>query len=442
MKFRIHGMVLSLFFALGLVFSFGMEASASHGSEGIAAGDVDPESEQDVTALLDHIVEYYNQEYQMHAGDDLALSRAIVIYGRQIRRDGGAYKDGDVYSMGINERGYVTNHAGYPGLFGYQFDPDAANSAVAGTLKALIDGSDVGMPMCENYGQSRVACATKVESPAGKVTVIAGLHHAVNDDAFTLPDCSNFTLDTTTAKDVYDYPTNANLEAYVKGVISVSQELIKDITKAVFDEDLAAAIMAATDPGAAAAFQQKVAQRLYDQAACFGSGDFKHGNIYTFIMSADPVASTVLLNGNNFDLNGTNLELDDDELDHEDKSISGLFNRALADGTSATVEYRWDNPEIDTDDVEDFFMNRKVPGTSLKRSYIEVADINDVLQQDSLLGNSVPEVLYIFGSGTYPEDDDGACAIAGASNTSQGALLNLFLIASILFSVVFLRRRA
>ena len=45
MKFRIHGMVLSLFFALGLVFSFGMEASASHGSEGIAAGDVDPTSE-------------------------------------------------------------------------------------------------------------------------------------------------------------------------------------------------------------------------------------------------------------------------------------------------------------------------------------------------------------------------------------------------------------
>ena len=51
--------------------------------------------------------------------------------------DGGAYKYSDpdvnpiMYSMGINERGYLTNHAGYPGLFGYQFDPDAANSAVA-----------------------------------------------------------------------------------------------------------------------------------------------------------------------------------------------------------------------------------------------------------------------------------------------------------------------
>ena len=85
-----YGMVLSLFFALGLVFSFGMEASASHGSEGIAAGgDVDPTSEEDVTALLDHIVDYYNDVNAEHAGDDLALSRAIVIYGRQIRMDGG-----------------------------------------------------------------------------------------------------------------------------------------------------------------------------------------------------------------------------------------------------------------------------------------------------------------------------------------------------------------
>ena len=437
MKFRIHGMVLSLFFGLGLVFSFGMEASASHGSEGIAAGDVDPTSKADVEALLTHIVDYYNDVNDQNAGDDLALSRAIVIYGRQIRMDGGAYKDGDVYSMGINERGYLTNHAGYPGLFGYQFDPDAANSAVADTVKALIDGSDVGMPMCENYGQGRVACATKVESPAGKVTVIAGLHHAENDSAFTLPDCSNFMLDTTTAEDVYDDPTDANLEAYVKGVIKVSQELIRDITTAVFTEDPATASAASTDPVAAAAFQQKVAQRLYDQAACFGSGDCKHGNIYTFIMSADPVASTVLLNGNNFDLNGTNLELDDDELSGSDKSISGLFNRALADRTSTTVEYRWDNLEIDTDDVEDFFMNRKVPGTSLKRSYIEVANINELLP----LPAGTPPVLYIFGSGIYPKDDGGAYAIAGAGHMSRSALLNLFLIASVLFSVVFLRRR-
>ncbi len=40
------------------------------------------------------------------------------------------------------------------------------------------------------------------------------------------------------------------------------------------------------------------------------------------------------------------------------------------------------------------------------------------------------------------EDDDDGCAIAGAGHTSQGTLLNLFLVASVLISVVFLRRRA
>ena len=114
--------------------------------------------------------------------------------------------------------------------------------------------------------------------------------------------------------------------------------------------------------------------------------------------------STVLLNGNSFDLNGTNLELDDDQLPGEDKSIARLFNRELggnpAIGDYATVSYHWDDPTDDTDDVENFLRDGKVPGTSCKRSYIEVANINAQIQG--------PPVLYIFGSGTYP--GDAACA--------------------------------
>ena len=40
------------------------------------------------------------------------------------------------------------------------------------------------------------------------------------------------------------------------------------------------------------------------------------------------------------------------------------------------------------------------------------------------------------------EDDDDGCAIAGAGHTSQSTLFNLFLVASVLFSAVFLRKRA
>ena len=100
MKFRMYGMVLSLFFALGLVFSFGMEASADHGSTGIAAGDVDPTVEAEVEAFLDHIIDYYDQVVAENTGDNDALNRELVIYGRDIRREG-PYKNSDknMYSM-------------------------------------------------------------------------------------------------------------------------------------------------------------------------------------------------------------------------------------------------------------------------------------------------------------------------------------------------------
>lgn len=461
MKFRVYGMVLSLLFALGLVFSFGMDASASHGSAGIAAGDVDPTVEAEVEAFLDHIIDYYDQVVADNASDNDALSRELTIYGRALRQEGD-YKHSatNMYSMGINASGILTNHAGYPNLFGYEFDQDAAGSAVGSTIQALIDGSGVGSAECEPYGdQGRVACATKVSSPTGDITVIAGLHHAEDDSAFSLPDCSDFTL-TITAQQVFQSQDDADLEAYVKAAIGVVQRQVRDASTAQFMAFLAGGgslsdLGDQTSP-AAIALAQGILQRVYSKAACIGAGDFKHGNIYAFIMSADPAAASVLFNGNNFDLNGATLELNDDQLPGDDKSITGLFARALEGTTSNYVNYRWDDPTTDEDNVPDFFENRKVPGTSCKRSYIEVADINALLPDTPV---ETPEALYIFGSGTYPgdevcasgegddmpempeSDDDDGCAIAGTGHTSQSALLNLFLIASVLFSVVFLRRR-
>ena len=42
-----------------------------------------------------------------------------------------------------------------------------------------------------------------------------------------------------------------------------------------------------TGSPAAIAFGQGIFQRVYSKAACFGAGDFKHGNIYAFIMGTD-----------------------------------------------------------------------------------------------------------------------------------------------------------
>jgi hypothetical protein len=465
MRFRTYGMILSLLFALGLVFSFGIEASASHGDgTGITAADVDPTSEAEVGAFLDHIIDYYDRVVAENAHDRDALTREAVIFGRNIRQEG-PYKYSKekmpyMYSMGIRENEIVSNHAGYPNLFGYEFNSGAQDSAVASTIQTLITRSDVGMSDCQPYGsEGRWACAEKVESDAGVVTVIAGLHHAEGDSAFMLPDCAEFTLQTN-AETVFNDPSDENLKAYLKGVIEVVQRQVADATRAQFEE-FTGNPLELTDQTSPAAieFRRGLLQRVYAKSACFGdkTGHFRHENIYAFIMGADLATSTVLFNGNNFDLNGANLELVDDQLSGE-QNIAKLFNQELGDpvnGSNTFVIYHWDDPTTDADDVPNFFENKKVPGTSCKRSYIEVADINAAITP-----NPGVEVLYIFGSGTYPGDevcasgdggdgdgggvgdgDDGGCAIAGAGHTPQSALLNLFLVASVLFSAGFLRRR-
>ena len=70
------------------------------------------------------------------------------------------------------------------------------------------------------------------------MTVIAGLHHAEDDSAFMLPDCSEFAL-ATNAKAVFDDQSNdANLEAYVKDVIEVLNSIAR-ITAEVLSDFLA-----------------------------------------------------------------------------------------------------------------------------------------------------------------------------------------------------------
>ncbi len=477
-------MILSLFFALGLVFSFGIEAFGTHGDSTITAQQVadDPGNEQKMRDFVNRIVDYYEHVRADNMNDRAALIRELTIFARDIRREG-TYRHGDIYAIGVTDNNVITNHARYPELIGYKVNPDAG-TPLANTFKALLGGSTIGNTNCEDYGQNRVACAAKVVSDLTvDVTNIAGLHHEANlnnlDAVFEEPDCRGLTLGTT-AEDVFDDPSNTNLEAYVQDVIEAVQEDIKDITvdeleKLVDTEDLTTTSAADLSSLANSAKQKEldsnIKTRVQERLFCFGSGDFKSQNIYIFVMDKDLKESTVIVNGNNFDLNGGNLKLKDYNLQGTDKTIAGLFNRKLAGGTSAYAEYRWDDPLDAEDGIERWFERDLVPGSSPKRSYIEVADINkaafdELLVQlghisivnSTLLRTFFPEEPYIFGSGVYPDvpnvphtmddtmDDTmdavsrEGCAIAGTSNTSQGALLNLFLAASVLF--VFLRRRA
>lgn len=420
MKFKLHGIVFSLVFALGLVFSFSIGGCGDGDDQRIKAKDVDPGNQEQMEMFLDHIVDYYDQVFTENMeGDANSRARAITLYARDIRQSE-TYHYGDIYSIIINSQTMrMVNHPKYPELLGYKFNLDAQNSDVVGTLKALLDNSVMRIPNCERYGQNdeRVACATRIQSLVGETTVVVGIHHAEGDDLFEPPDCPAFGFELeTSAEDVSGDPTEANLQAYVKGVIEVTQRAMQNVLGAVISENPAAAVAAFTDPAAAIAFQSRLTQGFSERLACYGLGDFKHENIYIFIMSTDPVG-TVLLNGNNSDLNGLNLEADDNELPGDDKSIAGLFRNALTGGSgepqagqSATACYRWDDPSDPDDTIPNWFEMGSVPGSSPKVSYIEVADF---FGGYTIAGRSVPPQLLIFGSGTYPEDDVDGCPDGG-----------------------------
>ena len=491
-----RNVLLSLFFTFGLLVlvGFSLEAAAHdsqgymHDGEYIEAKDVGINSEEDMKEFLSHVLLHFNL---IQNNGDLGFqekTRQLTIIGRRFREEGiFKHEDSNIYTWGINKRGFITSHPAYPDLLGSEFKPDAEDSPVADPLGKLIDKSKPVTDSvtinpadlhCERYqydGQDRVTCAAKVNSPAGEVTSIVGLHHAKRDPAIDSPDCTGFKLEPS-AKDVYENPTDPNLKAYVKEVIKETQKFTQKINMDIqadiplltrltaeagltFPDDLIKIRdnPASVDPVKLKNFNtiigRESAARLYDKIACFSTGDFKHENIYTFALNAG-ADLTVLLNGNNFDLNGLNFNLKDDELPGDDTSVATLFRNKLlkgeseySDGQSATVSYRWDDPKNLNDDVPDWLENNLVPGTSLKRSYIEVANLTE-------LSSAASPLLVIFGSGIYGEeemmpptdmmDDDGdGCAIAGAGHTSQrgGALLNLFLTASVLLSAVSLIRK-
>ena len=254
---------------------------------------------------------------------------------------------------------------------------------------------------------------------------------------------------TVTAVDVNASQDKDNLKQYVKDIIETSVDLLTRIGTEAFMKGINP-----LDPTMRAEFGRFVGQRSLEEAACFSMAPFKDGSIYAFIMSADEDA-TVFLNGQSSDLNGLNFRLTDPMNPADKQDIAKLIrdavtvNGQLTDGQGGFVDYHWLIPG-DQPEPSDWFERSVVPGMSPKTSYVEVKNTNT-----SGLGDPA---FYIFGSGIYPPDmmddmddmddmmagdgDDGACAIAGTGHTSQSTLLNLFLIASVLFSVVFLRRRA
>ena len=196
-------------------------------------------------------------------------------------------------------------------------------------------------------------------------------------------------------------------------------------------------------------------------------GPWKSGPVYLFIMDDNVDVQRVIFNGLDAQLEDGDLKV----LDEAGQDVGRLIIdrvRSAPKGEGVFVEYCWDDPEYEGDEVRDEDGNPipgEAPGKSYKISY--VVNAIDYIGLPTLPGTNTPK--YIFGSGIYPKEgegdlldgcefsragtdgstgepvgetsDDGGCAIAGAGDTPQSTAFNLFLIISALFLAVSFGRR-
>ena len=457
MKFRIHAISLSLFFALALCFSFSIEASAHdyERSDGqktythspdidVSAEDVENASAADKEEMTrKFLLHTATHLHLIQADESLGLietAREMVIFEKK-SRELGTFNHGDTYVAGITRRGAVRNHGRYQDLFSSRYDLE--EDPVRTLTTAELFDPDNYNPTCEKYqyeGRERVACATKQNTPAGVITTIVGFHHAEGD--LIRPDCSGFTLEVT-AKQVEDETDLNEKRKLLKDFVQGFRDEILDLQNMTRGE----ALRDGFSPGTKR-FQDEANARAFEKVLCFREDDFFHGSIYPFVM--DPVRGISFLNALDFDIHGLSVSLIDPDPIGDEENVLFAFQKALTEdgstnvekpgnlmhGKSAFVKYHWDNPVKDGDEVANFLSMGVVPGNSIKESYIEVVDITRGIP-------GAPPTPFVFGSGIYldPEDDGDGCSIAATASTHQSALLNLFLIASVLFSVVFLRKR-
>lgn len=450
MNIKLHGIVLSLFLALGLVVLPSIEASAHNGSQsGRTAEDVNNiASETEVGEFLSHVVEHFSRLLRVNnpnptVEEQKELVSLWVTFFEELRKKGAFNDADDMYSIVINSANIIDNHSRHPGLYGKVVDPGAEGSEIGDALRKLIE--EQGCAAYRYGGEDRQACAKKLDTIYGDFVVIAGLHHDEQDPVIIEPDCTGLELDTTAADVENEESLDVQkllLKLYVKGVISVTQDMLVDGRRKAEEE------LKAGDPDKVVEFEDMASIRYTEfqkKIACFSKGDFKEGSIYVFIMELDENA-IVVLNGNSPELNGLNLKVRDpnpNPVDGErDKDIANLLRSFITedgmpkDGKGSFVEYNWLRPGDEP--TPQWLENSLVPGNSHKISYIEVADVGH--HEDPR-----ERFMYIFGSGVYPEpesEDSGGCAVAGNGNTPKGALLNLFLTACVLFSVVFSRGSA
>ena len=482
MKFKIYKIFLYLFFSVAVGFSFQIEASA-HEYRGYAHSpdlDINPESVGAGDAdSIEKMALHFAEHIALIQDENSSLSRPeqakeLVILAQRAREQG-VFNNGEVYSMLVNPEGYILNHGLYPDLHFKRYLPSFEfkdrDDMTTGTVQRLLDSEDP--PTCVDYhydGQDRKICAmsTEVFSAGGRTIIVMGLHHAKDD--YNLierdnPNCNDplFSL-AVTAKQVDDEQNPQEKEEllvqYVKAVAEkfkarhgrITLQLSSDYPQLVA---LARGLAPDSTPEQIQSAEEELGEKSVQIAlrttGCIGKGDYSEGSIYPFML--EPDEGLAVLNGLDFHLYGVSVSLTDpNPIQCDGANILEAFINVATDGSgdladlavgnNGFVTYHWDHPETPEDNNEGYLEKNEVPGSSIKKSYIEVIDATP--PQFAALG--APPSWRIVGSGIYLDDAEyckegnEGCTISATANTPQSTLLNLFLIASVLFSAVFLRK--
>ena len=316
-------------------------------------------------------------------------------------------KEGSVYLITLNRQGSVTNHGLYTSSL---FNDSLLKLPTVDKLFSML-GTAQGDPVCFEYEHykdrsSRWTCAVEYDTVlqgAGKSILIAGFDHDKNDQNIVRLECGDYTpavtaKDVTASQFISESQSQETLRAFVKEAI----KRIADLAGESSGGDLRSALA---------------------KMGCLGKeGVWKSGSVYLFVMRDRATgAPTVIINGNNPELTGNDFVdiLDEDGIDVG----AAILEIAGETGAGGFVEYKWDNPLIEEDDLTIPGMS---PGTSPKISYVEGVSFP-----------VRPDTVFIFGSGIYKpleatdsgtSDNDDGCAIAGTSGNLAGTVFNLFLI--------------
>ena len=379
------------------------QSVTSHGDPKTTAAEVGIDDEEAMRKLFEH--------WKKHVGKATTTAEGIAV-SKEYRREGSAWKSGSLYAIIADLEGRSLIHGRYlligkNGASVYDVGDDNGKKVVQELIKAA--GADIGETACVDYvynAESRVSCAVRYEDTLTRASRVAifGFDHAEDDPGITLTTCPDFTPSITAAQVVDD----DTLEEFVN-------EGLRYLTS-LFAKNLS--------PAAILNFRH-----------CLRKEPWKSGNIYFFSMTSETL---VFFNGLDATLEDTNLHVvDGDGVNVGDEIIKTVG----PEGGEGFVEYRWDDPIEDGDEVRDENgepIPGKTPGSSLKRSYVK--------------GFKLPipgsDAVYILGSGIYPEeappkagDDDGGCAVAVVGGAPGNAVFNLLLVVSALFMAAFFIRK-